>query len=328
MLVGTHAVFQEKVSYKNLGLIIIDEQHRFGVKQRMELAYKGDGVNILFMTATPIPRTLTMTIYGDMDVSIIAEKPAGRKRIKTTSITSSKVDDLVNKLEAEVNLGRRIYWVCPLVEEQETLGSSGEDKLISVAERYENLKKRFGNKVGLVHGQLKQNIKDKEVEKFKNGETSILVATTVIEVGVHVPEATIMVIENSERFGLSQLHQLRGRVGRGAAESTCILVYSPKISEFGRKRIKTMKETDDGFKIAEEDMLLRGTGELLGTRQSGLPDYKMAMLPEHKDLLFAARDYTKMILATDPTLTSEKGKALRDLLYLFEYDKHIKNLNG
>jgi len=328
IIIGTHSLFQEAISYKNLGLIIIDEQHRFGVKQRMDLAEKGDGVNILFMTATPIPRTLTMTVFGDMDVSIIAEKPAGRKPILTSTLSEKKTADLVEKLKSEVAKGKRIYWVCPLVEEQETNLLSDEGKVISVNERYSYLKEHFGDQVGIVHGQLKADVKEKEIQKFKNGVTKILVATTVIEVGVNVPEATIMVIENSERFGLSQLHQLRGRVGRGSEQSTCILLYSSKLSEFGRKRLKTMKDTEDGFKIAEEDMVLRGTGELLGTRQSGLPDYKIAMLPEHKDLLFAATDQTKIIINQDPKLISEKGLALRQLLYLFEFDDNIKKLNA
>ncbi len=329
ILIGTHALFQEKVGYKNLGAIIIDEQHKFGVKQRFELAHKGDGVNILFMTATPIPRTLSMTLYGDMDISIIAEKPAGRKDIKTTTFSSSRLEDLTKSIDTEVNLGTRIYWVCPFVEPSEEIPFQDEgSKIISVIERYEYLQKIFRNKVGMVHGQMSSENKDKEIEKFKSGEISILVATTVIEVGVNVPEATIMVIENSERFGLSQLHQLRGRVGRSDKQSSCVLVYSKKISDFGRKRLKIMKETNDGFRIAEEDMVLRGSGELLGTKQSGLPDYKIAILPEHKDLLFAARDDVKIILHQDPKLQSKRGQNLRNLLKIFEYNNQIKNLNA
>lgn len=329
ILIGTHALFQEKVSYKNLGLIVIDEQHKFGVKQRFELANKGDGVNVLFMTATPIPRTLSMTLYGDMDISIIQEKPAGRKPIKTSSITSGRISELVSGLDKEINLGQRVYWVCPFVEPSEDMPfQSDDDKIISVTERYEYLKNKFGNRVGMVHGQMPADKKDQEIEKFRTGALDILVATTVIEVGVNVPEATIMVIENSERFGLSQLHQLRGRVGRGEKGSSCVLVYSNKISNDGRKRIKIMKQTNDGFVIAEEDMILRGSGELLGTKQSGLPEYKIAVLPEHKELLFAARDDVKIILEKDPKLTSERGRNLKNLLYLFDYDSQIQNLNA
>lgn len=329
ILIGTHAVFQEKINYHNLGAIVIDEQHKFGVKQRLELANKGEEVNILFMTATPIPRTLSMTLYGDMDISIIAEKPAGRKDINTKTISASRINELIERVDKEVNLGQRIYWVCPYVEpSEEDAHADNDEKIISVTERYEYLKKYFGDRVGMVHGKMPTTQKDQEIEKFKNGDLDILVATTVIEVGVNVPEATIMIIENAEKFGLSQLHQIRGRVGRGSKESSCVLVYSKKISSTGKQRLKIMKQTNDGFIIAEEDMVLRGSGELLGTKQSGLPNYKIAELPEHKELLFAARDYVKIILTKDPNLTSEKGKNLRALLRLFEYDSQIENLNA
>lgn len=329
ILIGTHALFQEKALYKNLGIIVIDEQHKFGVSQRFQLASKGDGVNILFMTATPIPRTLSMTLYGDMDISIIKEKPSGRKPIKTTTISSSKIQNFIQILDKEINLGQKIYWVCPFVEQSEDNPfQDDEHKIISATERYEALKKYFGKKVGLVHGQLPAEKKDAALDKFKSGDVAILVATTVIEVGVDVPDATIIVIENAERFGLSQLHQLRGRVGRGRKESNCVLIYSKNISDNGIKRLKVMKDTEDGFVIAEEDMILRGAGEVLGVKQSGLPDYKIAVLPEHKELLFAARDDVKIILQKDPELTSVRGKNLRNLLQLFEYDKQVKNLNA
>lgn len=329
LIFGTHALFQEKVSFKNLGAIVIDEQHRFGVTQRMQLAHKGDKTHILLMTATPIPRTLSMTIYGDMDVSIINEKPAGRKPIDTRIIPVSKTGNLVESLKQEVAQGSQIYWVCPAVEEKDKEFFNNENrKLASAEERFKTLKKIFKDKVVLVHGKLKADKKNKAVEKFREGKASIMVATTVIEVGVNVPTANVIIIENAEMFGLSQLHQLRGRVGRGKKQSSCILLYGKTLSENGAERLKILRETEDGFKIAEEDMVLRGSGDLLGTKQSGMPDFKIATLPNNKDLLFAARDQVKIILNKDPSLKSEQGKNLRNLLYLFEYDNLLNNLNA
>jgi ATP-dependent DNA helicase RecG len=337
-VIGTHSLFQEKVEFHNSGLVVIDEQHRFGVKQRMDLADKGKKTNILLMSATPIPRTLMMTFYGDMEVSTIKDKPIGRQEIETVSVSAGRIEQVISRLQSQIKDDRRVYWVCPLVsdsEEDSDLPSSiastidaDSDKIASAESRYDSLKVIFGEKVGIVHGKMKANQKEQAINDFKSGKTSILVSTTVIEVGVNIPEATVMIIENAERFGLAQLHQLRGRVGRGSEKSNCVLLYSKKVSDVGRKRLNAMRQTNDGFKIAEEDLVLRGSGDLLGTKQSGLPDFTFAVLPEHKDLLFAARDDTKIILEKDPELKSPRGESLRDLLYLFEYDKQIKNLNA
>jgi ATP-dependent DNA helicase RecG len=337
-LIGTHALFQERVLLKNLGLVIIDEQHRFGVKQRMQLAAKGNGVHTLLMSATPIPRTLSLTLYGDMDVTIVNEKPANRKAIQTATIPVSRIDEVIESVRRKITAGDQIYWVCPLVEKDEeekssyvkfiTEDYSNNENIAAATDRFNELKKIFGAEVALVHGQMKQAEKDKAMLAFKNNECKILVATTVIEVGVDVPNATVIIIENAEKFGLAQLHQLRGRVGRGDKQSNCILLYANKISENSKQRLKIMRETEDGFRIAEEDLMLRGSGELLGTKQSGLPEYIFASLPEHKELLFAARDDAKYIMNIDSKLESERGNALRQMLYLFEYDKYIKNLQG
>lgn len=330
IIFGTHSLFQEKMFFKNLGLAVIDEQHRFGVKQRMELAKKGDGVDILLMTATPIPRTLAMTLYGDMEISILNEKPAGRKPIDTRVMSVLKSEEIIEGIKRKIAEGSRIYWVCPLIEEgtkdEILLGKKSAEG--SAEKRYNYLKKLFGEKVVLVHGRLKPEQKNKNVEKFKNGEASIMVATTVIEVGVNVPEADVMIIEEANKFGLSQLHQLRGRVGRGSAKSSCILLYGKGLSENGVARLKILRETEDGFRISEEDMALRGSGDLLGTKQSGMPEFKLASLPEDKEFLFAARDDVKIIINKDPELKSERGMNLRNLLYLFEYDNQISNLSA
>jgi ATP-dependent DNA helicase RecG len=339
ILIGTHALFQERVNLQNLGLVIIDEQHRFGVKQRMQLAAKGNGVHTLLMSATPIPRTLSLTLYGDMDISIINEKPANRKAIQTATIPVSRVDEVIESVRRKINAGEQVYWVCPLVEKSEDedkhhytkiiLGDfSNNENIAAATERFENLQQIFGDAVGLVHGQMKPLEKEKAMLAFKNNQTKILVATTVIEVGVDVPNATVIIIENAEKFGLAQLHQLRGRVGRGDKQSSCVLLYANKIGETSKQRLKIIRDTEDGFVIAEEDLMLRGSGELLGTKQSGLPEYNFANLPEHKELLFAARDDAKYIMNIDSKLETPRGKALRQLLYLFEYDKFIKNLQG
>jgi ATP-dependent DNA helicase RecG len=321
ILVGTHALFSEDVAFRDLGLAVVDEQHRFGVHQRMLLQGKGEKpTDVLVMTATPIPRTLALTAYGDMDVSRLTGRPPGRKPVDTRVLNASRLDEVVEHLKRAIAKGARAYWVCPLVEESEKID------LAAAEERAAELRKVFGNKVGLVHGRLKAAERDDAMAKFKSGETSILVATTVIEVGVDVPEATIMVVEHAERFGLAQLHQLRGRVGRGPARSTCLLIYHPPLGENAKARLKTLRETDDGFVIAEEDLRLRGAGELLGVRQSGLPEFRIADLSAHGELLAAARDDAKLIVARDPDLKSARGEALRVLLYLFERDEAVRYL--
>lgn len=322
IVVGTHALFQDDVAFAGLRMAVIDEQHRFGVHQRLELAAKGQAVDVLVMTATPIPRTLMLTAYGDMDVSRLLEKPAGRQPVDTRVFPSSKLGSIAEGIGRKLDEGTRIYWVCPLVEESEKLD------LAAAEDRFEDLKKMFGDRVGLVHGRMKGKDKDAVMADFKDGKIDILVATTVIEVGVDVPEATVMVIEHAERFGLAQLHQLRGRIGRGSGASQCLLVYHPPLGEVAEKRLKIMRETEDGFVIAEEDLKLRGAGELLGTRQSGLPEFRMANLEAHQDLLKVATDDAKVILETDPDLQLERGQALRTLLYLFERDAAIKYLRS
>lgn len=322
IIIGTHAIFQEDVHYQDLGLAVIDEQHRFGVDQRMALASKNKGVDILMMTATPIPRTLALTAYGDMEVSKIDEKPPGRKPIETLLLPKEKIEHMIESLKRKTAEGTRVYWVCPLVEESEILDLSAAE------ERYDILTQFFSDKVGLVHGRMKPAEKDAVMEKFANGDISILVATTVIEVGVNVPEATIMVIEHAQRFGLSQLHQLRGRVGRGGEASYCFLIYSGPLGETAKERLSVMRETEDGFLIAEKDLELRGSGDILGVRQSGMTAFKLADLSVHSELLATARDDAKLILSKDPKLEAERGQSLKTLLYLFERDQAIKYFKG
>ena len=322
LAVGTHALFQDDVDYKDLRVAVIDEQHRFGVHQRLTLAAKGRAVDVLVMTATPIPRTLMLTAYGDMDVSRLTEKPAGRKPVQTVLISQERLDEVVAAVRRARETGARVYWVCPLIEESET------SDMAAAEARYDHLKSIFEDRVGLVHGRLKGVDKDAVMAAFKDGSIDILVATTVIEVGVDVPEATVMVIEHAERFGLAQLHQLRGRIGRGADKSTCLLLHPGHIGETARERLKTMRETDDGFVIAEKDLELRGAGELLGTRQSGLPEFRLADIASHGDLLSMARDDAELILLNDPELESARGNALRQLLYLFERDAAIRYLRS
>ncbi len=322
IIVGTHALFQDDVHFKDLAVIVIDEQHRFGVHQRLTLAAKGAHADVLVMTATPIPRTLAMTVYGDMDVSKLDEKPPGRRRTDTRALPRSRLHDVVAAISRAIAKDDRVYWVCPLVEESDVLDVTAAE------DRYAELASQFGDQVGLIHGRMKGPEKDRVMEDFSVGRIKLLVATTVIEVGVNVPEACIMVVEHAERFGLAQMHQLRGRVGRSERQGSCLLIYADPLGETARARISIMRETDDGFVIAEEDLRLRGAGEVLGTQQSGFPEFRLADLSEHSDLMLAARDDTKMILDSDPNLESSRGQALRTLLYLFERDAAVKYLRS
>jgi ATP-dependent DNA helicase RecG len=318
ILIGTHALFSEDVTFKDLGLAVVDEQHRFGVHQRMQLQSKGKPADVLVMTATPIPRTLALTAYGDMDVSRITGRPPGRKPVETRVIGADRMGDLIAHLRVALDRGARAYWVCPLVEESEKID------LAAAQDRAVMLRQALGLDVGLVHGKLKAAERDAAMEAFKAGQTQLLVATTVIEVGVDVPEATIMVVEHAERFGLAQLHQLRGRVGRGKEKSSCILLWHQPIGQTARARLKTMRETDDGFVIAEEDLRLRGPGEVLGRRQSGLLEFRMADPAIHAEFLDIAHDDARLILRRDPGLKSSRGEALRTLLYLFGRDDAVR----
>ncbi len=318
MLVGTHALFQEEVEFRDLALAVVDEQHRFGVHQRLALAKKGQAVDVLVMTATPIPRTLVLTYFGDMDISELREKPAGRQPIDTRTIPLGRLAEVVEAVGRALAEGRRVYWVCPLVEDSENTD------LAAAEERFGVLKARFGERVDLVHGRMKGADKDRAMERFAAGETRLLVATTVIEVGVDVPEASVMVIEHAERFGLAQLHQLRGRIGRGSEHSTCLLLYKAPLGDTATARLNIMRETEDGFRIAEEDLRLRGEGDVLGTRQSGMPGFRVARIEVHGKLIGAARDDASLVLARDPTLATPRGEALRHLLYLFERDEAIR----
>ncbi|MER2519642.1 MAG: ATP-dependent DNA helicase RecG [Bdellovibrionales bacterium] len=322
IVVGTHALFQDGVAFQDLGLAIIDEQHRFGVHQRLALSGKGRGVDILVMTATPIPRTLTLTAYGDMDVSRLLEKPAGRKPVDTRVVDLKRLDEVIEAVGRKLQEGAQVYWVCPLVEESEM------SDLAAATERARILGERFPGQVGLAHGRLAAEEKDKAMEAFSSGATRLLVATTVIEVGVDVPNASLMVIEHAERFGLAQLHQLRGRVGRGQVSSNCLLLAQMPLGGTAKARLKLMRETEDGFRIAEEDLRLRGPGELLGLRQSGLQQFRMADLSRDQDLLEIAHDDAALVLSRDPNLESERGKALRTLLYLFARDAAVPLLRA
>ena len=323
ILVGTHALFQEDVHFKDLAVAVVDEQHRFGVHQRMQLQSKGGaGTNVLVMTATPIPRTLTLTAYGDMDVSRLTEKPPGRQSIDTRLVSAERLHEVVEAVRRAMQSGARVYWVCPLVEESDILDVAAAE------ERFGALSHTFGDKVGIVHGRMRAAEKDAVMARFQSGEISLLVATTVIEVGVDVPEATVMVIEHAERFGLAQLHQLRGRVGRGSGKSTCLLLYHGALGETAKARLKIMRDTEDGFIIAEEDLRLRGAGELLGTRQSGMPEFRLADITAQRELLSVAYDDARIIVETDPELEGPRGEALRTLLYLFERDDAIRYLRS
>ncbi len=320
ILVGTHTLFQDEVVYKDLAFAVIDEQHRFGVQQRLALQAKGgpQGANVLFMTATPIPRTLLMTHYGDLEVSRLTEKPAGRKPVTTRAVSNERIEEVIEALTRALQTGAQVYWVCPLIEGSDVV------ELAAAEERFAHLRQHFGDRVGLVHGQMAGTAKDAVMAAFSTGALAILVSTTVIEVGVNVPNASVMVIEHAERFGLAQLHQLRGRVGRGERQSSCILLYQAPLGETARARLETMRDTDDGFLIAEMDLKLRGGGELLGTRQSGVPEYRVAEVPNASELLEIARADATLILERDPELATPRGVALRTLLYLFECDEAVK----
>ncbi len=318
VLVGTHALFQAGVAFRDLGLVVVDEQHRFGVHQRLALAAKGEAVDMLVMTATPIPRTLLLTHYGDMDATQLTEKPAGRRPIETRTVPVERIDEVVAAVSRAVEAGSQVYWVCPLVEDSEELEAT------SAEERFAALTPLLGDAVGLIHGRMRGAEKDAAMARFVDGNLRVLVATTVIEVGVDVPDATIMIIENAERFGLAQLHQLRGRVGRGDRASSCLLLYRPPLSETAKARLSILRETEDGFRIAEEDLKLRGGGEVLGTRQSGMPGFRVVRPETHLGLIEAARDDARLILERDPGLTSPRGRALRTLLYLFRRDTAMR----
>ena len=322
LVVGTHALIQDDVVFRDLALAIVDEQHKFGVRQRLALAAKGASVDMLVMTATPIPRTLVLTAFGDMDHSALDEKPPGRTPIDTRLVSLERLDEVYGAVGRAVEGGARVYWVCPLVEQSETLDvAAAEDRFGALAEA-------FPGRVALVHGRMKPAEKDAAVARFVAGETPILVATTVIEVGVNVPEATVMVIEHAERFGLAQLHQLRGRVGRGAGCSTCLLLWKGPLGETAKARLETLRDTDDGFVIAEKDLELRGEGEVLGARQSGAAIFRIARMEAHRDLVRVAHDDAALVLARDPHLTSERGRALRLLLHLYERDAAVRLLRA
>jgi ATP-dependent DNA helicase RecG len=319
ILVGTHAVFQEAVVFRDLRLAVVDEQHRFGVRQRLELGRKGRQADVLVMTATPIPRSLALAQYGDMDVSVLDEKPPGRKPIQTVLISTDRYPDVIERLRVAIAEGRQCYWVCPLVEESEV------SDLTAAEERFKRLRAALGEGVvGLVHGQMPPADKDAAMAAFQRGETQLLVATTVIEVGVDVPNASIMVIERAESFGLAQLHQLRGRVGRGSAASSCLLMYQNPLTQTGRQRLEVLRETEDGFVIAETDLKMRGTGDLIGTAQSGVPRFRVADLEKQAALMAVAQSDARKLLHDDPTLDSMRGRAARMLLWLMRQDEAIR----
>ncbi len=322
VVAGTHALFQEDVVFSDLGLAVIDEQHRFGVHQRLALGRKGDAADILVMTATPIPRTLVLTYFGDMEVSNLREMPGGRQKVETRAMPLDRMEELLARLRLALAKGARVFWICPLVEESEASEAAAAEA------RYVHLKEVFGGKAGLIHGRMKSREKERAMAAFAEGATQILVATTIVEVGVDIPQATIMVIEQAERFGLAQLHQLRGRVGRGEAKSSCLLLYKAPLGNVAKARIAIMRETDDGFRIAEEDLRLRGEGEVLGTKQSGLPGFRLADLSAHAPLVGLARDEARRIVTGNPNLEGPRGEALRLLLNIFERAEAIRLLRA
>ncbi|WP_375614540.1 MULTISPECIES: ATP-dependent DNA helicase RecG [unclassified Bartonella] len=322
IVIGTHALIQNSVTYNNLALTIIDEQHRFGVHQRIALTEKGNQPDMLVMTATPIPRTLVLTTFGDMDVSKITEKPIGRQPITTATLSLKRLHELIERIAIALEKGEKLYWICPLVEDSTALD------LTSIENRFAFLHERFGAHVGMIHGKMSTAEKEAAMASFKCGNTRILVATTVIEVGVDIPDASIIIIEHAEHFGLSQLHQLRGRVGRGDKKSSCILLYKDPLTKTAATRLNIIRNTEDGFEIAEEDWRLRGEGELLGTKQSGVPEFHIANLAVHSDLLSMARKDARLFLQRDPHLSSEQGQALQLLLYLFGHDDATRLLRS
>jgi ATP-dependent DNA helicase RecG len=311
--VGTHALFQDDVVFADLALAVIDEQHRFGVAERRRLMAKGEAVHLMALSATPIPRTLELTLFGDLDVSRIDEKPPGRQPVATTATPTSRLDDVIARLDQAASAGAQAFWICPLVQESEFIDVQAAEN------RAADLQARLKARVGLVHGQMPAAEKDQVMAAFAAGEVAVLVATTVVEVGVNVPNATIMVIEHAERFGLAQLHQLRGRVGRGAGKSACLLLYAPPLGQQAKARLEILRQTEDGFEIAERDLALRGGGDLMGLKQSGLPAYRFADPAAQSELVLAAADDARLILNRDPGLTSPRGKALRILSELFDW---------
>ncbi len=321
LVIGTHALLMESIEFCNLGLAVVDEQHRFGVKQRYILSQKSGGCDVLIMTATPIPRTLAMTAYGDLKISQLDEKPAGRMKIKTATIQIDKIEEVVERLSKAIDSGNRAYWICPLVEESDKID------IAAAQDRQKMLDKLLPEaKPVLAHGKMKSHERDNAMRAFQSGKSRLLVATTIVEVGVDVPEASIIIIEHAERFGLAQLHQLRGRVGRSNIHSSCLLLYQGPLSYVAKSRLNIMKQTNDGFLIAEEDLRLRGPGEVLGQRQSGVPEFRMANLSAHFALLEIARKEAVMLLNVDPLLNSKRGKACRTLIALFEQDTAIRHL--
>ena len=325
IVIGTHALFQKDVIFYNLGLAVIDEQHRFGVMQRMALAAKGKAPHLLLMTATPIPRSLTLTLYGDLDDSALREKPAGRQPIVTRAIPLTRESEIVERLGITLSQGASVYWICPLVGDDEAAEVS---EFAAAVERHAMLEAMFPQKVGLVHGRMPIEQREAQMQLFANGVTKILVATTVIEVGVDVAHATVIVIENAERFGLAQLHQLRGRVGRGDQPSSCVLLYGDPLSDYAKERLRVIRDLDDGFAIAEEDLRLRGGGDMLGTRQSGLPDFRFIDLQQHGTLIRQARQEVMLYLQKDPALSAPQGKALIQLLHIYGYDRLVQLLRS
>ena len=327
IIIGTHSLFQQTVEFHDLGLIIIDEQHRFGVAQRLALTHKGkktktERPNLLIMTATPIPRSLALSQYGDMQTSILRQKPPGRKEITTRLLPLSKTDEAIAWLGKIIEKNIRAYWICPVIAESE------KSDLAAAQTRFHALSQKFSSQVSLLHGQMKTEEKQTAMARFVTGESSILVATTAVEVGVDVPEANVMVIEHADRFGLAQLHQLRGRIGRGAQQAVCLLLYQQPLGQMARERLSLLKQTNDGFRIAEEDLRLRGGGQILGTRQSGLAQFRLADMDTHKGLLIPAHDDARASLTRDPDLTQNRGRALRILLQLFQKNRTLSYIHA